>query len=71
MNTDWLNFLSDLTHDLARNMLIAAPVLAVLMALAARQVLRQTDELVRARQRAKEQVARQRAREPGSQDKRP
>lgn len=59
MNSDWFIFLSDLAHDLARNMLYVMPVLAVLMVVGARRILRQTDETVASLRRAKADAARE------------
>lgn len=58
MPTDWFVFLGDFSHDLATNMLYLMPVLAVLMAVGAWRLLRQTDDVVRELERAREQTAR-------------
>ncbi|MGU3779027.1 hypothetical protein [Burkholderia metallica] len=60
MNFDWFKFLGDLAHDLARNVLYVMPVLVVLMAVAAKRVLRQVDETVASLQRAKADATRDR-----------
>ncbi|KWF83380.1 hypothetical protein WL94_23375 [Burkholderia cepacia] len=69
MHSDWFIVVGGLAHDLATNMLYLMPVLIVLMAIGARRLLRQTEDVVRELQRAKERGDRDRA--PEHTERRP